>query len=90
MDETTVKAIQIHETGGPDAMRWEDVSVGAPGVGQVRLRHTAVGLNYIDVQQRSGAYPLKDLPAVLGMEGVGVVEAVGSDVVGFDVGERVS
>jgi len=90
VDETTVKAIRIHETGGPDAMHWEDVSVGAPEAGQVRLRHTAVGLNYIDVQQRAGGYPLKDLPVVLGMEGAGVIEAVGPGVTGFNAGDRVS
>ena len=90
MAETTVKAIRIHETGGPEAMRWEEVSVGAPQTGQVRLRHTAVGLNYIDVQQRSGGYPLKNLPVVLGMEGAGVIEAVGPDVIGFSAGDRVS
>jgi NADPH2:quinone reductase len=90
MDEMTVKAIRIHETGGPDAMRWEDVSVGDPAAGQVRLRHTAVGLNYIDIQQRAGGYPLKDLPVVLGMEGAGVIEAVGPDVAGFDAGDHVS
>ena len=90
MSETTVKAIRIHQTGGPDVMRWEDVSIGHPGTGEVRLRHTAVGLNYIDVQQRSGGYPMKDLPVVLGMEGAGVVEEVGPDVAGFAVGDRVS
>jgi NADPH2:quinone reductase len=90
VDETTVKAIRIHETGGPDAMRWEDVSVGAPEAGQVRLRHTAVGLNYIDVQQRAGGYPLKDLPVVLGMEGAGVIDTVGPGVTGFKAGDRVS
>ena len=90
MSETTVKAIRIHQTGGPDVMRWEDVSVGEPGTGEVRLRHTAVGLNYIDVQQRSGGYPMKDLPVVLGMEGAGVIEELGPDVVGLTVGDRVS
>ena len=90
MSETTVKAIRMHETGGPGVMRWEDVSVGDPGTGEVRLRHTAVGLNYIDVQQRSGGYPMKDLPVVLGMEGAGVIEAAGPGVAGFAVGDRVS
>jgi len=90
MDDTTVKAIRIHQTGAPDVMRWEDVSVGVPGPGEVRLRHTAVGLNYIDIQQRSGGYPLNDFPTILGMEGAGVIEAVGPDVAGFDVGDRVS
>ena len=90
MSETTVKAIRIHQTGGPNVMRWEDVSVGDPGPGEVRLRHTAVGLNYIDVQQRSGGYPMRDFPVVLGMEGAGVIEEVGPDVVGLAVGDRVS
>ncbi len=71
-------------------MRWEDVSVGDPGTGEVRLRHTAVGLNYIDVQQRSGGYPMKDFPVVLGMEGAGVIEEVGPDVIDLAVGDRVS
>ncbi len=90
MNETTVKAIRIHQTGGPNVMRWEEVSVGDPGTGEVRLRHTAVGLNYIDVQQRSGGYPTKDFPVVLGMEGAGVVEEVGPDVIDLAVGDRVS
>jgi NADPH2:quinone reductase len=71
-------------------MRWEDVSVGDPGAGEVRLRHTAVGLNYIDIQQRSGGYPMNDLPVALGMEGAGVIDAVGPDVAGFAAGDRVS
>ena len=90
MAERTVKAIRIHETGEPAVMRWEDVSVGDPGAGEVRLRHTAVGLNYIDVQQRSGGYPMNDLPVVLGMEGAGVIADVGPDVAGFAAGDRVS
>ncbi|MDE0206360.1 MAG: quinone oxidoreductase, partial [Candidatus Tectomicrobia bacterium] len=90
MAERTVKAIRIHETGEPGVMRWEDVSVGDPGTGEVRLRHTAVGLNYIDIQQRSGGYPMHDLPCVLGMEGAGVIDAVGPEVAGFAAGDRVS
>lgn len=90
MGKTTVKAVRIHQTGGPDAMRWEGVSVGDPGAGEVRLRQTAVGLNYIDIQQRSGGYPMNDLPVVLGMEGAGVIEEVGPGVVGFAAGDRVS
>lgn len=88
--KTTVKAIRIHETGGPEVMRWEDTEVGDPGAGEVRLRHTAVGLNYIDVNQRSGAYPLPSLPLVLGMEGAGVIEELGPEVGGFAPGDRVS
>lgn len=90
MGDRTVKAIRIHETGGPEAMRWEDVTVGDPGDGEVRVRHTAVGLNYIDIQQRSGGYPMNDLPVVLGMEGAGVIEDVGSGVSGFAAGDRVT
>ena len=90
MAERTVKAIRIHEQGEPDVMRWEDVSVGDPGAGEVRLRHTAVGLNYIDIQQRSGGYPMNDLPFVLGMEGAGVIDEVGAGVTGLASGDRVS
>ena len=90
MAETTVKAIRIHETGGPEVMRWENVPVGDPGAGEVRLRHTAVGLNYIDIQQRSGGYPMNDLPVALGMEGAGAIDAVGPEVAGFAAGDRVS
>lgn len=86
----TVNAIRIHETGGPEVMRWEPVEVGDPGAGEVRVRHTAVGLNYIDVNQRSGAYPMPSLPVELGMEGAGVVEEVGPEVVGLAPGDRVS
>ena len=59
------KAIVMHETGGPDCLRWEDVAVGDPGPGEVRIRQTAVGLNYIDVYVRTGAYPLLQLPGTL-------------------------
>lgn len=84
------KAIRIHQTGGPEQMRWEDVEVGAPAPGQVLLRQTAVGLNYIDVYHRTGLYPLPAMPAVLGMEAAGVVEAVGSGVTGVRPGQRVA
>ncbi|MDP6953260.1 MAG: alcohol dehydrogenase catalytic domain-containing protein, partial [Alphaproteobacteria bacterium] len=87
---TTTHAIRIHQTGGPEQMRGEEVAVAEPGPGEVRLRHGAVGLNFIDVNQRSGAYPLRALPAVLGMEGMGVVEAVGPAVDGFAEGDRVT
>ncbi len=83
-------AIRIHETGGPEVMRWESVDVGDPQHGQVRLRHSAVGLNYIDVYHRSGLYPLPSLPAVIGMEGAGVVEALGDGVSDLKVGQRVA
>ena len=83
------KAIRIHETGGPEVLRWEDVEVGAPGPGQVRLTHAAVGLNYIDTYQRSGLYSLQ-LPLTLGMEGAGVVEELGEGVSGLATGDRVA
>ncbi len=85
---TSTYAIRIQQTGGPERMRWEEVEIGAPGPGEVRLCHGAVGLNFIDVNQRSGAYPLRALPLTLGMEGAGVVEAVGAEVDGFAAGDR--
>jgi NADPH2:quinone reductase len=84
------KAIRIHQTGGPEMMRWEEVPVGDPGTGQLRIRHRAVGLNFIDVYHRTGLYPLPALPSGLGLEGAGVVEAVGEGVSDFKVGERVA
>ncbi|MCW9034549.1 MAG: quinone oxidoreductase [Rhodospirillales bacterium] len=84
------KAIQIHETGGPDVLRWEDVSVGAPGKGEVKLKQTAVGLNYIDVYQRTGLYPLAGFPAIIGLEGAGIIEEIGPLVPQFSVGDRVA
>ncbi len=82
-------AIRIHETGGPDVMRWEEVDVGQPGPGEVRVRNTAVGLNFIDTYHRTGLYPMP-LPTTLGMEGAGVIEAVGPKVKGFKTGDRVA
>jgi NADPH2:quinone reductase len=84
------KAIRIHQHGGPEVLRWEDVEVGDPGPGQVRIRHGAVGLNYIDVYHRTGLYPLPSLPWTLGMEGAGRIEAVGEGVTEFKVGDRVA
>lgn len=84
------RAIVIHETGGPEVMRWEEVDPGAPGMGEVLLRHEAVGLNFIDVYHRTGLYPLPQLPAIIGMEGAGIVEAVGEGVTEVAVGDRVA
>ena len=84
------KAIRIHQTGGPDAMQWEDVEVGAPGPGEIRIRHEAVGLNYIDVYFRTGLYPAPSLPFSPGMEGAGIVEALGEGVGSLAVGDRVA
>ncbi len=83
------KAIRIYETGGSEVMRWEDVDVGEPGEGQARIRHTAVGVNYIDTYHRSGLYPLP-LPTGLGSEAAGVVEAVGPGVTVVKPGDRVA
>lgn len=82
-------AIRLHQAGGPDVLRWEEVEVGEPGPGEARIRHTAVGLNYIDTYQRSGLYPLT-YPSGLGLEGAGVVEAVGSGVTDVAPGQRVA
>ncbi|MFO1372694.1 MAG: quinone oxidoreductase [Candidatus Competibacteraceae bacterium] len=84
------KAIRIHEYGGPEVLHWEEVETGDPGPGQLRIRHTAVGLNYIDIYHRTGLYPLPALPWTLGMEGAGRVEAVGEGVTEFQVGDRVA
>ncbi|SUS06811.1 Quinone oxidoreductase [uncultured Defluviicoccus sp.] len=83
-------AIVLSETGGPENLRWQEVTVGEPGPGQVRLRHTAIGLNFIDVYHRTGLYPLPSLPAVIGLEAAGVVEAVGPGVSDLTVGSRVA
>ncbi len=82
-------AIRIHETGGPEVLRWEEVAVGDPGPGEALVRHTAVGLNFIDTYHRSGLYALP-LPAVIGSEGAGVVEAVGPGVTEVAPGRRVA
>lgn len=86
------KAIRIHENGGPEVLRWEDVDVPQPGPGEVRLRHTAIGLNYADVNLRRGGFYLHTktpLPAILGNEGAGVIESVGPDISDFKPGDRV-
>lgn len=83
------KAIVQHETGGPEVLKWEDVAVADPGPGEVRLRQTAVGLNFIDTHLRDGSYPLESLPATIGFEGAGVVDALGDGVSEVSVGDRV-
>ena len=82
-------AIRIHEHGGPDVMKWEAIEVGNPGEKEMRVRHTAVGLNYIDTYHRTGLYKIP-LPSVIGREGAGVVEAIGAAVTEFKVGDRVA
>jgi NADPH2:quinone reductase len=84
------KAVRIHEHGGPEKMVWENVEVGAPGPGQARVKHHAVGLNYIDVYHRTGLYPVPALPTALGLEGAGEVVAVGEGVSLVKPGDRVA
>jgi len=83
------KAIQIHRTGGTEMMKWEDVDVLPPDPDEVLIRHTAIGVNFIDVYFRTGLYPAQ-LPCVLGMEGAGVIEEIGSEVRDLNVGDRVA
>jgi len=83
-------AIRIHEHGGPEVLRWEEVPKPSPGPGEALVRHAAVGLNYIDVYFRTGLYKPPSLPAVIGMEGAGTVEAVGEGVGGLAPGDRVA
>jgi NADPH2:quinone reductase len=83
------KAIRVHEAGGPEVLRWEEVAVPAPGKGEIRVRHTAVGLNYIDVYHRTGLYPMK-YPTVIGLEGAGTVTAVGPGVRDLKEGDRIA
>ena len=87
MRQTTVKAVQISQHGGPEQLQLVDVSLGEPGPGEIRIRHQAVGLNFIDVYQRSGLYSFA-MPLQLGMEASGVVEAVGEGVTHLKAGDR--
>jgi len=82
-------AIRFHKTGGPEVLIWEEVDLGKPGPGQALIRHTAVGLNFVDIYNRSGLYPLQ-LPSGLGGEAAGVVEELGEGVTDLKVGDRVA
>jgi NADPH:quinone reductase len=84
------QAIRVHAYGGPEVLRWEKVEVGAPGPGEVRVRQTAIGLNYIDVYARTGFYPQPSLPFIPGVEGAGIITAVGEGVKDLKVGRRVA
>src|SRR3989337_666724 len=88
--EAMTRAMRIHETGGPEGLRWGEVEGTRPGPGGARIRQTAIGLNFIDTYHRSGLYPLPSLPATLGMEGAGMVEGVGPEVREVKVGDRVA
>lgn len=85
-----IQAIRFHAYGGADVLRWEEVPLPEPGPGEVRLHHTAIGLNYIDVYFRIGYYKAPELPATLGLEGAGVVTALGSGVTSLSLGDRVA
>ena len=82
-------AIRVHELGGPEVLKWEEIEVGEPGPGEVKIRQEAAGLNYIDVYHRTGLYP-QPLPFTPGTEGAGVVESIGPDVSGLSPGDRVA
>ena len=81
--------IRVHQTGGPEQLRYEEVELGTPGPGEALVRHSAIGLNFTDIHFRTGRYPLPSLPHVIGMEAAGVVEAVGAGVTDVSVGDRV-
>src|SRR5437773_5359088 len=83
------RAIVLHETGGPEKLRWEAVEVGDPSAGELRIRHTAVGVNFHDTYVRSGSYRTLKLPGIPGVEAAGVVERVGPGVPGYAPGNRV-
>ncbi len=85
-----VHAIRVHEYGGPEVLKWEKVKVGDPGPGEIKIRQTAIGLNYIDVYGRTGLYPQPSLPFIPGMEGAGVITEMGEDVRGLKVGQHVA
>lgn len=87
---TKVYAVRVHQHGGPEVLRYEQVDIGRPGPGEARVRHTAIGLNFTDIHFRTGRYPLRELPHVIGMEAAGIVEEVGPGVTEVRVGERVA
>jgi NADPH2:quinone reductase len=85
-----VKAVRVHNYGGPEALSIDDIDISAPGPGEALIRHTAVGINFIDTYHRSGLYKLESLPHTLGVEGAGVIEAVGAGVTDIAPGDRVA
>lgn len=86
----TVKQVRVHEYGGPEVLRFDDVPLEGPGHGEVLIRHRAIGVNYADIHTRNGRYPLPSLPHVIGGEGVGVVEELGNGVDHLRIGDRVA
>src|SRR5206468_8753152 len=88
-EQAMPNAIRFSQTGGPEVLKWEPVDVGDPGPGEARVRHAAIGVNFIDTYHRSGLYKVA-LPSGLGSEGAGIVEAVGSGVTDVKPGDRVA
>ena len=84
------RAIRIHETGGPEVLRLEDIDIEVPSAGEVQVLHTAIGVNFIDVYDRSGLYPQKHMPAGVGREAAGIVVSLGKGVRGFRQGDRIA
>src|SRR3972149_6320759 len=89
IEESFMKAVRVHQNGGPEVLRYEEIPVPEPGAGEARGKIEGGGLNYIDIYQRTGLYPLK-VPFTLGMEGAGIVDAVGANVVEVKKGDRVA
>jgi NADPH2:quinone reductase len=87
---TKTHAVRIHQLGGPEVLRYEEIDLGSPGPGEAHVRHRAIGLNFTDIHFRTGRYPLKNLPHVIGMEAAGVVEGVGPGVTEVRAGDRVA
>ena len=85
-----MQAVRIHEYGGPDVMKLESVDQQSPEAGQIRIKQRFIGLNFIDVYMRTGVYPVGDFPATIGMEAMGVVDAVGEEVIDINIGDRVA
>ena len=84
-----VEVVQMERAGGPEVLRLADVALTSPGPGEIQVRHTAIGVNFVDIYFRNGLYQAPSLPAPLGVEAAGIVEAVGEGVIGFVPGERV-
>ena len=89
IDDFMTYAFRFHQAGGPEVLKWEEVKLGKPGPGEARIRHTAVGLNFVDIYNRSGLYPAQ-LPSGLGSEAAGIVEEVGAGVTDLKPGDRVA
>ena len=85
-----INAIRVHQTGGPEVLQYEQIEIGEPGAGEVKVHHEAIGLNFIDVYFRTGLYKAAQMPLIPGNEGAGIVVAVGSGVENLKLGDRVA